>query len=183
MFFFFSLKKSARPVRLEMAHLLIILPFMSFSLSFFFSSSQCPVFQSCFRKIVFLWFYSSWSPFEAWVSCPTSSLSILREAKTVRLPMILCSFSFSPDNRCHFLYRRRQVTSKHVIIMRWALQKFTRFSSRSVTNSKASRYSRESTSNVCWRSTAEQKQYRLELHKIGQEPDLDLSKRFRERCQ
>lgn len=48
--------------------------------------------------------------------------------------------------------------SKHVIIIRWALQKLTRFSSRSVTNSRASKYSRESTSNVCWRSTAKVKE-------------------------
>lgn len=52
------------------------------------------------------------------------------------------------------LHRRREVMSKQVIIMRWALQKLTRLSRRSVTHSSASRYSRESSSHTCSRSTA-----------------------------
>lgn len=51
-------------------------------------------------------------------------------------------------------HRRREVMSKQVIIMRWALQKLTRLSRRSVTHSSASRYSRESSSRTCSRSTA-----------------------------
>lgn len=52
------------------------------------------------------------------------------------------------------LHRRLEVMSKQVIIMRWALQKLTRLSRRSVTHSSASRYSRESSSHTCSRSTA-----------------------------
>jgi len=58
------------------------------------------------------------------------------------------------------LYRRLEVMSKQVIIMRWALQKLTRFSKRSVTHSRASRYSRESSSNTCSRSTVGMKTHR-----------------------
>lgn len=54
------------------------------------------------------------------------------------------------------LHRRREVMSKHVISMRWALQKLTRLSRRSVTHSSASRYSRESSSQTCSRSTAKE---------------------------
>lgn len=50
--------------------------------------------------------------------------------------------------------RRREVMSKQVIIMRCALQKLTRLSRRSVTHSSASRYSRESSSRTCSKSTA-----------------------------
>ncbi len=75
----------------------------------------------------------------------TFVLAHIHPAEPFALPTVL--------NTWRIFYRRRQVMSKHVIIIRWALQKLTRFSSRSVTNSKASKYSRESTSNVCWRST------------------------------
>lgn len=44
------------------------------------------------------------------------------------------------------VYRCLEDTSKQVIIMRWALQKLTLVSSLSVTVSRASKYSRESTS-------------------------------------
>lgn len=50
-------------------------------------------------------------------------------------------------------YRRLEVMSKQVIIMRWALQKLTRLSKRSVTPSSASRYSRESSCRTCSKST------------------------------
>lgn len=50
-------------------------------------------------------------------------------------------------------YRRLEVMSKQVIIMRWALQKLTRLSRRSVTPSSASRYSRESSCRTCSKST------------------------------
>lgn len=52
------------------------------------------------------------------------------------------------------LQRRLEVTSKQVIIIRCALQKLTRLSRRSVTHSSASRYSRESSSRTCSKSTA-----------------------------
>lgn len=55
-------------------------------------------------------------------------------------------------------YRRLEVMSKQVIIMRCALQKLTRFSRRSVTHSRASRYSRESSSKTCSRSTAREEE-------------------------
>lgn len=51
------------------------------------------------------------------------------------------------------VYRCLEDTSKQVIIMRWALQKFTLVSSLSVTISSASKYSRESTSKACCSST------------------------------
>lgn len=60
------------------------------------------------------------------------------------------------------VYRRLEVMSKQVIIMRWALQKLTRFSKRSVTHSRASKYSRESSSNTCSRSTVRKKIHRQE---------------------
>lgn len=53
-------------------------------------------------------------------------------------------------------HRRREVMSKQVTIMRWALQKLTRLSRRSVTHSSASRYSRESSSQTCSKSTAKE---------------------------
>lgn len=56
--------------------------------------------------------------------------------------------------RLFFFCRRFGAASKHVTIIIWALHWFTLLSSLAVTSSKASRCSRESTSNVCHRSTA-----------------------------
>lgn len=86
------------------------------------------------------------------------------------------------------LHRRLEVMSKQVIIMRWALQKLTRFSRRSVTHSRASRYSRESSSKTCSKSTAKTKKldgkggqearmtsYPLNPAQSPLDPDLDQS--------
>lgn len=67
-------------------------------------------------------------------------------------PLSICLWVHKLSQRLP-VYRCLEDTSKQVTIMRWALQKFTLVSSLSVTVSRASRYSRESTSKVCCSST------------------------------
>lgn len=119
----------------------------SLGLPVILSFSACLVFAAFLQETKETW------PFRATHSTLATDLhshSIVSERHQCRGRVLAHECQAAPG--C--LYRRLEVMSKQVIIMRWALQKLTRLSRRSVTHSSASRYSRESSSNTCSRSTA-----------------------------
>lgn len=114
---------------------------------------------SCFFFILLFRIVKQISHTHSWDLTPTFILILLSlgcysegKRRMAEMPIEIL-LRFAP-------YLRLEVMSKQVIIMRWALQKLTRFSKRSVTHSRASRYSRESSSNTCSKSTVGKKTHR-----------------------